>query len=167
MKLHQSLPLFRLNSYFITLPFCCFFFRLMSQLNESSVAFDEFWLQHQKKLELSLQLCQFEHNFQQVTHFTINYTRTFKHHYPCDNSSRLAVSKLIIMVCYLQVSAEMKIVTNRLAAFSHVGISQAHTEHLLKELTDQEDISFVSLLLLKLHTTTDYTSVACNITLMI
>ncbi|KAM9487524.1 guanine nucleotide exchange factor DBS isoform 1-T1 [Clarias gariepinus] len=79
--------------------------RLMSQLNESSLAFDEFWLQHQKKLELSLQLCQFEHNFQQV-------------------------------------SAEMKIVTKRLAAFSHVGISQAHTEHLLKELTDQEDISF-------------------------
>ncbi|MCJ8732249.1 hypothetical protein PDJAM_G00209090 [Pangasius djambal] len=79
--------------------------RLLSQLNECSAAFDDFWLQHQNKLELCLQLCQFEHNFQQV-------------------------------------SAELKLATDRLAAFSHVGISQTHTEHLLRELTDQEDKSF-------------------------
>ncbi|XP_073711306.1 guanine nucleotide exchange factor DBS isoform X2 [Misgurnus anguillicaudatus] len=40
--------------------------RLLSQLNESSTAFDDFWLQHQNKLEFYLKLCQFEHNFQQV-----------------------------------------------------------------------------------------------------
>ncbi|XP_057192460.1 guanine nucleotide exchange factor DBS [Triplophysa rosa] len=40
--------------------------RLLSQLNESSTAFDDFWFQHQNKLELYLKLCQFEHNFQQV-----------------------------------------------------------------------------------------------------
>ncbi|KAK2850475.1 hypothetical protein Q7C36_009258 [Tachysurus vachellii] len=80
--------------------------RLLSQLNESSAAFDDFfWIQHQKKLELSLQLCQFEHSFQEV-------------------------------------SSEMKLATDRLAAFSHVGISQTHTEHLLRDLTDQEDKSF-------------------------
>ncbi|XP_058248324.1 guanine nucleotide exchange factor DBS isoform X1 [Hemibagrus wyckioides] len=79
--------------------------RLLSQLNESSAAFDGFWIQHQKKLELSLDLCQFEHNFQEV-------------------------------------SSEMKLMTDKLAAFSHVGISQTHTEHLLRELTDIEDKSF-------------------------
>ncbi|XP_060785202.1 guanine nucleotide exchange factor DBS isoform X2 [Neoarius graeffei] len=79
--------------------------RLLSQLNESSAAFDDFWRQHKNKLELSLQLCQFEQNFQQV-------------------------------------SAEMKLVTDRLAAFSHLGISQIHTEHLLRELTEQEEKSF-------------------------
>uniref|UniRef100_A0A8B9JK04 Mcf.2 cell line derived transforming sequence-like b n=1 Tax=Astyanax mexicanus TaxID=7994 RepID=A0A8B9JK04_ASTMX len=37
--------------------------RLLSQLNESSSAFDDFWLQHQNKLEMCLKLRQFEHNF--------------------------------------------------------------------------------------------------------
>uniref|UniRef100_A0A8C1GWB4 Mcf.2 cell line derived transforming sequence-like b n=1 Tax=Cyprinus carpio TaxID=7962 RepID=A0A8C1GWB4_CYPCA len=36
--------------------------RLLSQLNESSTAFDEFWIQHQNKLDLCFKLCQFEHN---------------------------------------------------------------------------------------------------------
>ncbi|XP_043105676.1 guanine nucleotide exchange factor DBS isoform X2 [Puntigrus tetrazona] len=40
--------------------------RLLSQLNESSTAFDEFWIQHENKLNQSLKLCQFEHNFQQL-----------------------------------------------------------------------------------------------------
>ncbi|XP_073701623.1 guanine nucleotide exchange factor DBS isoform X2 [Garra rufa] len=40
--------------------------RLLSQLNESSTAFDEFWIQHQNKLDLCLKRCQFEHNFQQL-----------------------------------------------------------------------------------------------------
>uniref|UniRef100_A0A8C2I850 Mcf.2 cell line derived transforming sequence-like b n=1 Tax=Cyprinus carpio TaxID=7962 RepID=A0A8C2I850_CYPCA len=40
--------------------------RLLSQLNESSTAFDEFWIQHQNKLDLCFKLCQFEHNFQQL-----------------------------------------------------------------------------------------------------
>ncbi|ROI57082.1 Guanine nucleotide exchange factor DBS [Anabarilius grahami] len=40
--------------------------RLLSQLNESSTAFDEFWIQHQNKLELCLKICQFEHSFQQL-----------------------------------------------------------------------------------------------------
>ncbi len=44
-------------------------YRMLSQLNESSTAFDEFWIQHQNKLDLCLKLCQFEHNFQQVLHF--------------------------------------------------------------------------------------------------
>ncbi|XP_051998642.1 guanine nucleotide exchange factor DBS-like [Xyrauchen texanus] len=41
-------------------------YRLLSQINESSTAFDDFWLQHQNKLELCLKLCQFAYNFQQV-----------------------------------------------------------------------------------------------------
>ncbi|XP_026073822.1 guanine nucleotide exchange factor DBS isoform X2 [Carassius auratus] len=40
--------------------------RLLSQLNESSTAFDEFWIQHHNKLDLCFKLCQFEHNFQQL-----------------------------------------------------------------------------------------------------
>ncbi|XP_026873972.2 guanine nucleotide exchange factor DBS isoform X2 [Electrophorus electricus] len=40
--------------------------RLLSQLNESLTAFDEFWLLHQNKLDKCLQLRRFEHNVQQV-----------------------------------------------------------------------------------------------------
>lgn len=75
--------------------------RLLSQLNESSTAFDEFWIQHQNKLDLCLKLCQFELNFQQL--------RT-----------------------------ELEQTTDKLNAFSEVGISSAQTEHLLQELTNQE-----------------------------
>uniref|UniRef100_A0A8C2PQM0 Mcf.2 cell line derived transforming sequence-like b n=1 Tax=Cyprinus carpio TaxID=7962 RepID=A0A8C2PQM0_CYPCA len=46
--------------------------RLLSQLNESSTAFDEFWIQHQNKLDLCFKLCQFEHNFQQQATATMN-----------------------------------------------------------------------------------------------
>ncbi|XP_062861810.1 guanine nucleotide exchange factor DBS isoform X2 [Trichomycterus rosablanca] len=82
--------------------------RLLSQLNQSSTAFDEFWLQHRKKLELCLQLCQFEQNSKQV-------------------------------------AAELEQVTDKLTAFPHVGMSQTHTEHLLKELTDQENTAYAIL----------------------
>ncbi|TSM60528.1 Guanine nucleotide exchange factor DBS [Bagarius yarrelli] len=97
--------------------------RLLSQLNGSSATFDDFWIQHQNKLELSLQLCQFEQNFQQV-------------------------------------SSEMKLLNERLAAFSHVGRSQSHTEHLLRELSDQEHKSSevldkVEVLLTESHCFTD------------
>ncbi|XP_022536196.2 guanine nucleotide exchange factor DBS isoform X2 [Astyanax mexicanus] len=76
--------------------------RLLSQLNESSSAFDDFWLQHQNKLEMCLKLRQFEHNFQQVWE-------------------------------------ELEQATNRVSASSHVGMSPNHTEHLLRELTSQEE----------------------------
>lgn len=60
-------------SYFLFIYFSVFYslltYRMLSQLNESSTAFDEFWIQHQNKLDLCLKLCQFEHNFQQVLHF--------------------------------------------------------------------------------------------------
>uniref|UniRef100_A0A672RLZ3 Guanine nucleotide exchange factor DBS-like n=1 Tax=Sinocyclocheilus grahami TaxID=75366 RepID=A0A672RLZ3_SINGR len=46
--------------------------RLLSQLSESSTAFDEFWIQHKNKLDLCLKLCQFEHNFQQQTTDTLS-----------------------------------------------------------------------------------------------
>lgn len=111
----------------------------MSQLNEISTAFDDFWLQHQKKLELSLELCQFEHNFQQVTHFTIDSKSYIKSIINRDNVS-------IIIFITSQVSTELELVTDRVAAFSHVGMSQTHTEHLLRELTDQEDQASVSLI---------------------
>ncbi|XP_036427379.1 guanine nucleotide exchange factor DBS [Colossoma macropomum] len=76
--------------------------RLLSQLNESSTAFDDFWVQHHNKLEMCLRLCQFEHNFQQVWE-------------------------------------ELEQTTTRVTAFSHVGMSPTHTEHLLRELSSQEE----------------------------
>uniref|UniRef100_A0A3B3SLV6 MCF.2 cell line derived transforming sequence like n=1 Tax=Paramormyrops kingsleyae TaxID=1676925 RepID=A0A3B3SLV6_9TELE len=40
--------------------------RLMSQLDETEAAFDEFWQRHQTKLEQCLQLRHFEHGFREV-----------------------------------------------------------------------------------------------------
>lgn len=42
-------------------------FRLLSQLDETERAFDEFWLRHQTKLEQCLQLRHFEHNYREVS----------------------------------------------------------------------------------------------------
>ncbi|XP_076857441.1 guanine nucleotide exchange factor DBS isoform X2 [Brachyhypopomus gauderio] len=75
--------------------------RLLSQLNESSAVFDDFWLLHQSKLGKCLQLRQFQHSFQQVC-------------------------------------VDLEEVNERLTAISHVGMSPTHTEHLLRELTNQE-----------------------------
>uniref|UniRef100_A0A3Q2PDY0 MCF.2 cell line derived transforming sequence like n=1 Tax=Fundulus heteroclitus TaxID=8078 RepID=A0A3Q2PDY0_FUNHE len=41
--------------------------RLLSQLDETERAFDEFWIRHQTKLEQCLQLRHFEHNFREQT----------------------------------------------------------------------------------------------------
>uniref|UniRef100_A0AAR2M218 Mcf.2 cell line derived transforming sequence-like b n=1 Tax=Pygocentrus nattereri TaxID=42514 RepID=A0AAR2M218_PYGNA len=86
--------------------------RLLSQLNESSTAFDDFWVQHHTKLEMCLRLRQFEHNFQQVLE-------------------------------------DLEQATTRVTAFSHVGMSPTHTEHLLRELSSQEEKACVSLLTLR------------------
>uniref|UniRef100_A0A8C4HPK6 MCF.2 cell line derived transforming sequence like n=1 Tax=Dicentrarchus labrax TaxID=13489 RepID=A0A8C4HPK6_DICLA len=40
--------------------------RLLSQLDETARAFDEFWVRHQTKLEQCLQLRYFEHNYREV-----------------------------------------------------------------------------------------------------
>ncbi|XP_068561125.1 guanine nucleotide exchange factor DBS isoform X2 [Cebidichthys violaceus] len=40
--------------------------RLLSQLDETETAFDEFWVRHQTKLEQCLQLRHFEHNYREV-----------------------------------------------------------------------------------------------------
>ncbi|XP_026152082.1 guanine nucleotide exchange factor DBS isoform X4 [Mastacembelus armatus] len=40
--------------------------RLLSQLDETERAFDEFWVRHQSKLEQCLQLRHFEHNYREV-----------------------------------------------------------------------------------------------------
>uniref|UniRef100_A0A3B4A797 Uncharacterized protein n=1 Tax=Periophthalmus magnuspinnatus TaxID=409849 RepID=A0A3B4A797_9GOBI len=41
--------------------------RLLSQLDETERAFDEFWVRHQTKLDQCLQLCHFEHNYKEVS----------------------------------------------------------------------------------------------------
>lgn len=43
------------------------FSRLLSQLDETERAFDEFWVRHQTKLEQCLQLRHFEHNYREVS----------------------------------------------------------------------------------------------------
>lgn len=46
-------------------------FRLLSQLDETERAFDEFWVRHQTKLEQCLQLRHFEHNYSEVSWFLL------------------------------------------------------------------------------------------------
>lgn len=48
-------------------PFLLSFSRLLSQLDETERAFDEFWVRHQTKLEQCLQLRHFEHNYREVS----------------------------------------------------------------------------------------------------
>uniref|UniRef100_A0A673X827 MCF.2 cell line derived transforming sequence like n=1 Tax=Salmo trutta TaxID=8032 RepID=A0A673X827_SALTR len=68
--------------------------RLLSQLNETERAFDEFWERHKTKLEQCLLLRHFEHNYREV---------------------------------------------KRLTAFSEVGISPAHADHIFHELSSHEE----------------------------
>ncbi|KAM9710121.1 guanine nucleotide exchange factor DBS isoform 2-T2 [Menidia menidia] len=76
--------------------------RLLSQLDETERAFDEFWVRHQTKLEQCLQLRHFEHSYREV---------------------RVLLDQLL----------------EKLAAFSEVGISPAHADHILCELTSFEE----------------------------
>uniref|UniRef100_A0A8D2ZGR6 MCF.2 cell line derived transforming sequence like n=1 Tax=Scophthalmus maximus TaxID=52904 RepID=A0A8D2ZGR6_SCOMX len=79
----------------------CSSVRLLSQLDETERAFDEFWVRHHTKLEQCLQLRHFEHNYREVT--------------------------------------LLDQVSEKLATFSEVGISPAHDEHILCELTTYEE----------------------------
>ncbi|XP_029505981.1 guanine nucleotide exchange factor DBS isoform X7 [Oncorhynchus nerka] len=76
--------------------------RLLSQLNETERAFDEFWERHKTKLEQCLLLRHFEHNYREVR-------------------------------CLLDQVAQ------RLTAFSEVGISPAHADHIFRELSSHEE----------------------------
>uniref|UniRef100_A0A671Q0W5 Guanine nucleotide exchange factor DBS-like n=1 Tax=Sinocyclocheilus anshuiensis TaxID=1608454 RepID=A0A671Q0W5_9TELE len=76
--------------------------RLLGQLDETEMAFDDFWDKHQTKLEQCLQLRHFEQNFREVR-------------------------------------AHLDMVYDRLSGFSEVGVSPAHVEHILKELTNHEE----------------------------
>ncbi|KAG9339468.1 hypothetical protein JZ751_023606, partial [Albula glossodonta] len=76
--------------------------RLLSQLDETEKAFDEFWERHLTKLEQCLQLRHFEHN-------------------------------------YREVRAQLDLWAERLSVFSEVGVSPAHVEHILRDLTSQEE----------------------------
>ncbi|XP_006017303.1 guanine nucleotide exchange factor DBS isoform X4 [Alligator sinensis] len=78
--------------------------RLLAQLNETEMAFDEFWAKHQQKLEQCLQLRDFEQNFREVR-------------------------------------AALDIVSERLSAFTDVGNSCSHVEHILKDLASFEEKS--------------------------
>ncbi|XP_059577042.1 guanine nucleotide exchange factor DBS isoform X3 [Alligator mississippiensis] len=78
--------------------------RLLAQLNETEMAFDEFWAKHQQKLEQCLQLRHFEQNFREVR-------------------------------------AALDIVSERLSAFTDVGNSCSHVEHILKDLASFEEKS--------------------------
>uniref|UniRef100_A0A8C9T259 MCF.2 cell line derived transforming sequence like n=1 Tax=Scleropages formosus TaxID=113540 RepID=A0A8C9T259_SCLFO len=80
--------------------------RLLSQLDETETAFDEFWERHQTKLEQCQQLRHFEHSFREVR-------------------------------------AQLDMATERLTAISQVGISPAHAEHILRELSSHEEKSCV------------------------
>ncbi|XP_061578947.1 guanine nucleotide exchange factor DBS-like [Cololabis saira] len=76
--------------------------RLLSQLDETERAFDEFWTRHRTKMEQCLQLRHFEQD-------------------------------------YKEVRALLEQASEKLAAFSEVGISPAHADHILYELTAFED----------------------------
>ncbi|KAM6934154.1 guanine nucleotide exchange factor DBS [Xenentodon cancila] len=76
--------------------------RLLSQLDETERAFDEFWMRHRTKMEQCLQLRHFEQN-------------------------------------YREVRALLDQVSEKLATFSEVGISPAHADHILCELTTFEE----------------------------
>lgn len=82
--------------------------RLLSQLDETEIAFDEFWAKHQQKLEQCVQLRNFEQTFREV-------------------------------------KAALSIASERLSAFTDLGNSVSHVEHILKDLANFEEKSRESL----------------------
>ncbi|XP_053867181.1 guanine nucleotide exchange factor DBS isoform X2 [Malaclemys terrapin pileata] len=82
--------------------------RLLAQLDETEIAFDEFWAKHQQKLEQCVQLRNFEQTFREI-------------------------------------KAALSIASERLSAFTDVGNSVSHVEHILKELANFEEKSRESL----------------------
>ncbi|XP_044863451.1 guanine nucleotide exchange factor DBS [Mauremys mutica] len=82
--------------------------RLLAQLDETEIAFDEFWAKHQQKLEQCVQLRNFEQTFREV-------------------------------------KAALSIASERLSAFTDVGNSVSHVEHILKDLANFEEKSHESL----------------------
>ncbi|XP_032644325.1 guanine nucleotide exchange factor DBS isoform X2 [Chelonoidis abingdonii] len=82
--------------------------RLLAQLDETEIAFDEFWAKHQQKLEQCVQLRNFEQTFREV-------------------------------------KAALSVASERLSAFTDVGNSVSHVEHILKDLTNFEEKSRESL----------------------
>ncbi|KAM9169434.1 guanine nucleotide exchange factor DBS isoform 4-T4 [Pangshura tecta] len=78
--------------------------RLLAQLDETEIAFDEFWAKHQQKLEQCVQLRNFEQTFREV-------------------------------------KAALSIASERLSAFTDVGNSVSHVEHILKDLANFEEKS--------------------------
>ncbi|XP_067419769.1 guanine nucleotide exchange factor DBS isoform X3 [Emydura macquarii macquarii] len=82
--------------------------RLLAQLDETEVAFDEFWAKHHQKLKQCMQLRNFEQTFREV-------------------------------------KVALNIVSERLSAFTDVGNSRSHVEHLLKDLDNFEEKSRESL----------------------
>ncbi|XP_034614026.1 guanine nucleotide exchange factor DBS isoform X2 [Trachemys scripta elegans] len=82
--------------------------RLLAQLDETEIAFDEFWAKHQQKLEQCVQLRNFEQTFREI-------------------------------------KAALSIASERLSAFTDVGNSVSHVEHILKELSNFEEKSRESL----------------------
>uniref|UniRef100_A0A4W4FPR5 Mcf.2 cell line derived transforming sequence-like b n=1 Tax=Electrophorus electricus TaxID=8005 RepID=A0A4W4FPR5_ELEEL len=94
---------------FFTLSCSALRYRLLSQLNESLTAFDEFWLLHQNKLDKCLQLRRFEHNVQQVTdtHTHTNHPRKAVHYLVkwCEDGIYLVASQPLDK-CQTQEGAE-------------------------------------------------------------
>ncbi|XP_043360894.1 guanine nucleotide exchange factor DBS isoform X11 [Dermochelys coriacea] len=82
--------------------------RLLAQLDETEIAFDEFWAKHQQKLEQCVQLRKFEQTFREV-------------------------------------KAALSLVSERLSAFTDVGNSCSHVEHILKDFANFEEKSRESL----------------------
>ncbi|TFK09371.1 nucleobindin-2 [Platysternon megacephalum] len=82
--------------------------RLLAQLDETEIAFDEFWAKHQQKLEQCVQLRNFEQTFREV-------------------------------------KAALSVASERLSAFTDVGNSVSHVEHILKDLANFEEKSRESL----------------------
>ncbi|XP_074846700.1 guanine nucleotide exchange factor DBS isoform X3 [Carettochelys insculpta] len=82
--------------------------RLLAQLDETEIAFDQFWTKHHQKLEQCVQLRNFEQTFREV-------------------------------------KASISAVSERLSAFTDVGNSFAHVEHILQALANFEEKSHESL----------------------
>lgn len=116
----------------------CPSFRLLSQLDETERAFDEFWVRHQTKLQQCLQLRHFEHNYREVSLLALSELSRQCMYRPHDPYCNLTV------VFLLQVRALLDQVSEKLATFSEVGISPAHADHIFSELSTYEERVCVS-----------------------
>lgn len=105
-------------------PFC---YRLLAQLRDMEMAFDDFFDKHHLKLQQYLQLLRYEHSFQEVCWFSeykSNVNRPQKHWTSC----------ILDLYCLSQMESSLEKLSAQERKLIVTGETLTQTEQIIKEL---------------------------------